>query len=149
MPQSRVSWLLSDIPTLIWRQKPLDSSSDCAQSAVPLLRPQLSGREVGGIQLPFVFKINIFIHHLNAHIINSYAPAAVLSLISSSPPCNWLTLLHDLLGENVWDLHFPRKRSNHSLLLKNPSFCLGVLTEGSPICGSAEMKGCGFSFMLP
>lgn len=86
------------------------------RSAMPLLRPQLPGRGVGGIQPPFVFKINIFIHHLNAHIINSYAPAAVLSLIFSSPPCNWLTLLRDLLGKNVWDLHFPRKWSNHSLL---------------------------------
>lgn len=86
------------------------------RSAMPLLRPQLPGRGVGGIQPPFVFKINIFIHHLNAHIINSYALAAVLSLIFSSPPCNWLTLLQDLLGENVWDLRFPRKWSNRSLL---------------------------------
>lgn len=86
-------------------------------SAMPLLRPRLPGRGVGGIQLSFVFKINIFIHHLNAHIINSYAPAAVLSLIFSSPPCYWLTLLQDLLGENVWDLRFPWKWSNHFLLL--------------------------------
>lgn len=57
------------------------------RSAMPLLRPQLPGRGVGGIQPPFVLKINIFIHHLNAHIINSYALAAVLSLIFS-PPCN-------------------------------------------------------------
>lgn len=87
------------------------------RSGTSLLRPQLPGREVGGIQLPFVFKINIFIHHLNAHIINSYAPAAVLSLIFSSPPCNWLTLLQHLLGENVRDLRFPRKWSNHSPVL--------------------------------
>lgn len=87
------------------------------RSAMPLLGPQLAGRGVGGIQLLFVFKTNIFIHHLNAHIINSYTPAAVLSLIFSSPPCNWLTLLQDLLSENVWDLCFPRKWSSHSLLL--------------------------------
>lgn len=86
------------------------------RSAMPLLRPQLPARGVGGKQLPFVFKINIFIHHLNAPIINSYAPAAVLLLIFSSV-CNWLTLLQDLLSENIWDLHFPKKRSNHPLLL--------------------------------
>lgn len=53
------------------------------RSAMPLLRPHLLGRGVGGIQLPFVFKINILIHHLNAHIINSYAPAFANLLLST------------------------------------------------------------------
>lgn len=88
------------------------------RSATSLLRPQLPGRGVGGMQLLFIFKINIFIHHLNAHIINSYAPAAVLWLIlPSSPLGNWLTLLQVLLRKNAWDLRFPRKRRNNSLLV--------------------------------
>lgn len=119
------------------------------RSATSLLRPQLPGRGVGGMQLLFIFKINIFIRHLNAHIINSYTPAAVLWLIlPSSPPSNWFTLQQVLLSKNAWDLCFPRKWSNNSLLFWKPSFCLRVFTEGSPICSSTEMKGSRFSFML-
>lgn len=90
------------------------------KSAMPLLRPQLPSRGVGGIQLPFVFKINIFIHHLNAHIINSYVPAAVLLLIFSSPVCKWLTLLREVSLARTYETY--ASQGNEATIL----FCFKI-----------------------
>lgn len=87
------------------------------KSASSLLRPEQPGRVVAGMQLLFIFKVNICIWHLNTRIINSYAPAAVLwRILPSSPPSNWLTLVQVLFSKNMCDLCFPRKWNNTSLL---------------------------------